>query len=413
MARSLSGSWINNYLLYTAKVESPEAFHLWTAVSLIAAVLDRRVYVDQGFWKIWPNQWIVLVGTSQCGKTTAIDIGRALIEDLPDDVKPNLIAQSTSRSKLIDRLRPKTKFKMTGALSGNCGNTSSGYLISGELSSLITKQAKNDSFVPTLIDLYDCPSRWTYETWVHDEQPLYDVYMNILAATAPQYLRATLPFNEIGGGALARIMFVYQERSTRPRNARPTLSEEEKELKENLIKDLAQIALLEGECKLAPEAEDLFTTWYETYDLGEYSEEESYYFDKKFKSHILKLATIISISEGDSLIITKHNLRTARAILEQNELQLPKVYTLLISSDTGFNTMKVLKVIEDIYKVGKKATISAITYTMMKYMDKSDIDKCLQTLATAQEIRLVTPSESGTFQYYIPVKLEKELRKRK
>jgi hypothetical protein len=413
MARSLSGSWINNYLKYTAKVESPEAFHLWTAVSLLAAVLDRRVYVDQGFWKIWPNQWIVLVGSSQSGKTTAVDIGTELIESLPDELKPNLIAQSISRSKLIDRLRPKTRFKMTGTLSGDYGTTSSGYLISGELSSLITKQAKNDNLVPTLIDLYDCKSRWVYETWAHDEQPLYNLYLNILAATAPQYLRATLPYNEIGGGALARIIFVYQERSTRPRNARPTLSEEEKQLKENLIHDLAHIATLEGECRLNPEAEDLFTKWYETYDLSEYSEEESYYYDKKFKSHILKLATIISISEGDSLMITKHNLRTAKAILEQNELQLPKVYTLLVSSDTGFNTMKVLKVIEDIYKVGKQATESAITYVLMKYMDRAEIGKCLDTLKTAQEIKLVTPAQTGTFQYYVPVKLEKEMRKKK
>jgi hypothetical protein len=413
MARILSGSWINNYLKYTAKVESPEAYHFWTAVSLIAAVLDRRVYIDQGFWKIWPNHWITLVGSSQCGKTTAIDIGRGLLDLLPPEVQPNLIAQSLSRSKLIDRLRPKSRFKLTGVLSGNCGATSSGYLVSGELSSLITKQSKNDCMIPTLIDLYDCPDHWVYDTWVHDEQPLEDVYLNVLAATAPQYLRSTLPYAEIGGGALARIIFVYQERSTRPRNARPTLSEEERQLKENLVKDLIEIAKLEGECSLDPEADELFTTWYETYDLSEYSEEESYYYDKKFKSHILKLATVISIAEGDTLKITKHQLRTARNFLELNETQLSKVYTLLVSSDAGFNTMKVLKVIEDIYKIGKLATVSAITYAMMKYMDKAEIDKCLQTLATAQEIRLVTPSEKGTFQHYIPVKLEKELRKRK
>ena len=61
MARRIKDSWIREYLRCTENTESPSMFHLWVGISTIASVIDRDVYVNQGYFKIYPNLYIILV----------------------------------------------------------------------------------------------------------------------------------------------------------------------------------------------------------------------------------------------------------------------------------------------------------------------------------------------------------------
>jgi len=84
MARRIKDSWIREYLRYTENTESPSMFHLWVGISTIASVVDRDIYVNQGFFKIYPNLYIILVaGSQECRKSTAINIGESLLRNLP------------------------------------------------------------------------------------------------------------------------------------------------------------------------------------------------------------------------------------------------------------------------------------------------------------------------------------------
>ena len=64
--------WIESYLEATDNTEPPILYRTWTAVSVIAAVLQRKVFLE---WhtRIFPNMYIVLVGPpGRCRKGTAM-----------------------------------------------------------------------------------------------------------------------------------------------------------------------------------------------------------------------------------------------------------------------------------------------------------------------------------------------------
>src|SRR5438309_523994 len=72
-----AGNWLAAYLEYTKESESPDAYHVWTALSSIASVARRNVWLDQGIYLLYPNLYVALVGPpGRTGKSTAIRMGR-------------------------------------------------------------------------------------------------------------------------------------------------------------------------------------------------------------------------------------------------------------------------------------------------------------------------------------------------
>ena len=73
--------WLKAYMKYTSASESPDAFHFWTGVGMIAGALRRRVWIDMRYFQWTPNFYIILVGPPGiASKSTTIRIGTALLE---------------------------------------------------------------------------------------------------------------------------------------------------------------------------------------------------------------------------------------------------------------------------------------------------------------------------------------------
>src|SRR5437867_8440908 len=71
-----SDSWLDTYMEYTLDQESPDAFHLWTATTVLAAAMGRKCYINKGYYKLYPNLFVVLVaGAAKLRKSTAINLG--------------------------------------------------------------------------------------------------------------------------------------------------------------------------------------------------------------------------------------------------------------------------------------------------------------------------------------------------
>ena len=76
----VAGNWIQSYLKCTEGQESPTLFHLWVAITTIAAALRRNVHIRMGHFKIYPNFYTVLISPSgTCRKSTAIGIGEGFL----------------------------------------------------------------------------------------------------------------------------------------------------------------------------------------------------------------------------------------------------------------------------------------------------------------------------------------------
>ena len=92
--------WLEKYLEYTEDQESPSIFHLWVGLSLISAVLGRRVWIDRGYYFLFPNLYVVLVaGSARARKSTALGIGVGLLKKAGVDV--NIISQKITPEAFI------------------------------------------------------------------------------------------------------------------------------------------------------------------------------------------------------------------------------------------------------------------------------------------------------------------------
>src|SRR5690349_7851374 len=78
-------NFIQGYLVYTNESRSPEEYHRWVALSMIAGALRRKVHYQMGYFIFYPNLYVVLVGPpGRCKKSTAMRTGRDILGMVPD-----------------------------------------------------------------------------------------------------------------------------------------------------------------------------------------------------------------------------------------------------------------------------------------------------------------------------------------
>src|SRR6266436_9614945 len=80
-------NWLESYLKYTSKQESPEKLHFWTGLSVLSSALKRQVWMDLSFFKLYPNIYVLLVAESaKSRKSISMDTGVNLIRDAVPDL---------------------------------------------------------------------------------------------------------------------------------------------------------------------------------------------------------------------------------------------------------------------------------------------------------------------------------------
>jgi hypothetical protein len=305
-------SWIEAYLAYTAESESPEDYHIWVAISTIAGALRRQVYFDMGYFLLYPNLYVVLVGPpGRCKKSTAMRTGRALGGQVPG---MEFSVDSTTRERLV--LDMATSFK-----DGQSAIT----VHSSEFASLVTSSGMD--MVAFLTDVFDSPLEWTHKTKSGGTNKIKAPFCNMLAAATPEWIAKGLPLDTIGIGFTSRIVFIYAD-TPRKKPPFPRLTEAQKRLSELLTEDLARIASLNGEFTFNDEAYAMYEAWYEArFDNPNPTHDPRLdgYFERK-PMHLIKLCMIVSASKRDDLIITEDDLVQSLKMFDRAEQHMPKVF---------------------------------------------------------------------------------------
>ena len=312
MSRVLPGSWIQAYLAYTAESESPEDYHIWTAISSLSAVLRRRVFFDMGYFLVYPNMYIVLVSPAgRCKKSTAMRMGKSLFTQLPDI---EFSADSTTRERLIQDLSMAFKEEQS-ALTVH----------SSEFASMLTSSGMD--MVVFLTDIFDCPLEWSHKTKVSGTSRIRAPYLNLLAGTTPDWIAKAMPLDTIGIGLTSRVIFVFHD-TPRIQDPIPKLSPEQKALADLLVEDLKAIARISGEYKFSDEALESYTKWYRqrTQQPNPTGDPRlNGYYERK-PIHLIKLCMIVAASQRDETIITQADFDQAMLLFDRTEARMPQVF---------------------------------------------------------------------------------------
>ena len=294
--------------------------------------------------------------------------------DLLKDIKkpPTIFAQKITTEALIQALEEsKTKEK-----------TCYGIIVASELSVFLGADAIRSGIIPALTDLYDSPAKWQYHTRSRGREELTNVTLSMLAASTKDWLKTSIPASAVGGGFTSRIVFVVGVNPSKL-VLFPDPHIDNTILRKNLISDLEIMCNLNGAVQFTKEAREVSLEWYEREACEVHDEKVDGYFGRKHDT-MFKIATILTVSEGDSLLIEGRHITRALKMMERNEKHLNTIMESVTSTSVGGDTEKVLTIIRKFVKISH----SDLLRKCWRYASAMELGEMVKTLTESKEIAM-------------------------
>lgn len=381
-------SFLQDHLIYTSKQESPELFHFWTGVTIIAAALGRRCWIDQGYFKVYPNVYCILVaGSAVARKSVAEDIGMELLRSAKIDDRLIIFKNRITCADISHEMSKKRKEEMVVDKNASDRMPRPLLIFSREVSLFLSREAKSSGILDFLNEVYDCPPEYEHRTKTAGSDFWEYPCVNILSGTTPDWIADNLQTSEMKQGFMARTFVVFQP-DRRFRNARPKLTQNIIDAKLRLIDKLSEFAYLEGEGILTPEADEFYVSWYET--TGSPKDERLDGFYGKMGNHVLKLGLIFSVSAGTFPTIHKPHLEAAVEAVNLLIQFMPGAFVSVAPTPEIAHP----NIIEDkMMKFGtKKIARSDLLRAVYHKMKGQDFEQAINTLlATGKITREISP----------------------
>ena len=361
------------YLNYTKSHESPEDFHLWVAMTLLAMAVKRNVFMNRGYYKLYPNIYTILVAESALlRKSSSIRIGLNLIKEaLPTEL--NIFAQKITPEGLIHYL----------ALISEEQKKSEATIVSDELAVTLGNCAKDPTLLQLLTTLYDSADRFEYATISRGIEKCENICVSMLAGSTPEWLKSSMPEDAVGGGFFSRLIIINRLECGR-RNPHPedTIDPEVKQQKETCIGDLRAIAEVKGEFKWEPRAKQMFSDWYCDYNEPDKAPGHLRGYYGRKGDTIIKLAMLCSLSQNDSLLLTERDFNFALKLLNENEQYLTDIINKMGQTQTGKDMAQVLNIISSAGFISHSQLLRRVSYKF----DKDTLRLICETLKESGQI---------------------------
>lgn len=288
--------WINDYLYYTRclpeqATEIPLEFCLFTAITTIAASLQRNVWVSRGLYELYPTILTVLIAPTGKGKkTTSINLGQKLLQKAQ---VTKIISEQITPEALVMALAQQSPVLRGGEITPGEQNAT-GLLILPELSVFLEKRDYRSGLVPLITRLADAPDEWSSETICRGEVKLRNVALCMLGGSAPSWLVGSIPTEAFTGGFMARFLFVVSEGSAVPV---PRPPQYDKVLQQKLINGLKDFNRLRGEIIVEDEAEDYFSNWYRNFYYQRSVDEKRAAYQERKHDHLMRICMTLAVSD--------------------------------------------------------------------------------------------------------------------
>ena len=365
---------------FTKNTESADCFHFWTAATMIGASTKRQVWMNMGFFDIFPNLYTILVGPSGAKKSVASDIGIS-------------IALKTGLKKFSDKITGAALIKELSEAQEKRVNVTAEQvefcspliIYSRELGVFMGSDAYGSGVIADLTDLYDCPPNWNKKTILRGLEPVPGPFLSMLAASTPQTLKDVIPQSAVGQGFTSRIMFVW---ASNRRKKIPIPTAMNKEMEANLIHDLKEISSLRGAFQFDNAGAESFKKHYisRLEPEDEFIDERLRGYSSRKDTHIIKLAIILSLATKDELTITEKDVAGAIDAIKWLDQGLNSVFAGHGTSMTAEDTVRVFRQIEYAFKRFGYASQSELTKRNYYYLNAQELDGVVNTLLQADAI---------------------------
>ena len=401
MIPSTTDDLFSLYFKYVEETESPLIYHRWSLITAVGAFLGRQFWFPDGDGKIFPNQYVMLIGNPGTRKSTAIKKISKILRAAGYD---KFAAEKTTKEKfLLDLEGAEDDYVQAtnGKRPGSGGPSARDVLATMDLDDgaeshdgiprevFVTADEFNEfvgtgnlDFLSMLGALWD----WDSETSTYKHRfknsksiSIYQPTISILGGNTHAGFQAAFPEAAIGQGFLSRLVLVYSEPSGRKITFPPkpderlavTLME-----KLNIIKNTVA-----GEATRTQQATTALDTIYRTWQDLEDGRFKSYS-TRRF-THLKKLCLVVTAMRGATRIDIQ-DVTLANSILHYTESSMPKA---LGEYGRSRNSIATHNLMTALYESKKPLTIEELYKVVQRDLDKKDqISDLLKNLSEAGKI---------------------------
>ena len=312
----MTSNFLTNYDLYTSGNEVNRNYHIWTSLGVLASLVSRRVWINLGYFSIYPNLYIVLLGPPGNKKTTAMRIGRKLVER----VDPSLVSADCQSAQDTVKMLADNGLKTHKDKEGKIYEYSPLSIFATELSQFI--EIDPSRMIDLLVTIYDCDT-YTKRTLRHNVQQIINPCLNLIGCTTPSWVTKYLRTDIITGGFSRRSIFVLEDYDDR-RVAFPVITEEMKTAYNACLTRAFELTKVYGEFSWDPELRAFYEHWYNTRTIS--SDSDVAPFDRTKYIQVLKVAMLLTVARGDELVLRRDVFDLALAMVDNVIAQLPSVF---------------------------------------------------------------------------------------
>ena len=251
--------WIDTYLKHTTGTPSPDIFRLWSAITAVSGAVERRVWVETGKGKLYPNLYTLLVGPPGSGKSQAIDP----VKELWMDQKELKVApDNVTKAALIDVLQKNARWLIRDDVENGALEYHTTLVPCPEFGVLMSKHDLD--FISVLNHIYDNPKNYREERRsMEGRNPdVTNPQIVMLAGTQPDFLASVLPEEAWGMGFCSRIIMVYAPEAPKFELFGENMKEDCK-VRESLMTGMAAMGELYGKIEWSIEAQVSLKLWWD------------------------------------------------------------------------------------------------------------------------------------------------------
>lgn len=335
-------NFVEQYLIYNQGNMVPKRYHAWSALSILAMTMGRKVFVDHSYFQVYTMLYSCLVGRQGLRKSSAKDCAC----DMLKSVFPGypLGASVTSREKIVERLSGDKSTVLTFT-------DHDGILVPYKPMAFFINELKNflsinpGAMIEFLTDIYD-RKFFDADTIKHGAQPIINPCINILACETPKWLIEKLKLNVVTGGFSRRMLYIYE--TAKPKRITfPHKNEESLRAEAWCKQHLQKIDALVGPFSWKDQvARDFFDNWFTNLKTPDDEILEGFYEAKDILA--LKVTMLLCVAdEQPELILTKEKLEMGIAFLEQLEDNLPKLTVAAGRNELAVPQQAMLDILEE------------------------------------------------------------------
>lgn len=381
------------YFEFVGETECPMIFHRWTAISILGALLGRQVWLPFGHGMIYPNQYVMLMGSPGSRKGTAMNIGAKLLKGAG---YKRFCPDRLSKERFLMEIKPYNTEEIlpdTDLEALVMDAPAEIYALAEEFTDLVGQGGME--FMTMLTKLWDNMQRYEHPK-IHGKSIVIEKpTVNIYGGNTVQGLALAIPPEALGNGFMSRMIFVYADPTGKKITFPPPVNEG---LRTELVSHLREMReTLSGELSYTPGAKLLLERMYK--EFVEIEDIRFKHYSTRRFTHLLKLSIIFAASNL-SLIVDEKTVIRANTVLAFTEKKMPKAlgeFGKSKYSEVSNNILDILHkstrpyAINELYKkVGKDLT---------KITELSDI---MKSLVYTEKVQIITIAGK---QGYMPLQI--------